>query len=72
MVVKLRAKAETEKEKEKYSVQYTFSSIMPYLYGEKKGTQFFASLFLPHCALVDGYSIRGTIIGGKKKGRENT
>jgi hypothetical protein len=45
---------------------------MPYLYGEKKGTQFFASLFLPHCALVDGYSIRGTIIGGKKKGRENT
>lgn len=35
-----------------YGVQ--FPVFIPYLYGEKKGTQFFFSLFLPHCE-VDGY-----------------
>lgn len=50
----------------RYRVQYPVFIPNFSCMEKKKGTQFFASLFLPHCE-VDGYSIRGAIIAAQRK-----
>lgn len=72
----LKVKKAGEKKKQNMKMKNTVYSIqfpvfIPYLYGEKKGTQFFASLFLPHCEVDRYYSIRGTILAIKGSGEDN-